>query len=196
MLIESGGITVDGFYIPPFTLKKGELLSVVLGNGTHFETVEKGLRAVFTGVVEHPEIQVHQPFTFVDSAEARRLKKWFRSATVGEYLENMKVAEPQQIIRQVQRAARYYEQYVNASVKMNELEGTPLKMIVLLATLSQTGYVLFDLTEVVPLGTQAICRMVKTYVKNKGAAILIDHVQTPLEYCTKMVAAENISSQT
>lgn len=168
MLIENKGIKTENFYIPPFDLKKGEIVVLYLFNGQHFFETEMFLKDIFIGKMEDENVVVHKSLTFVEHFKEPKFRRLFYPMTVGEYLErNANLNSP--------FASKIYEtDWINEKTKVNTLAGNPRRLLSLYSTLSNTNNIVFDVVGQDPKGAEETYEIVKEVVKKGGSAILLD----------------------
>ncbi|WP_431243289.1 hypothetical protein ACQ9BO_00885 [Flavobacterium sp. P21] len=88
VLIESKGIKTDQYFIPPFELRKGDLVIIYLEGGFHFDDLKAQLVAIFTGEVQHENVKINKALTFVKPFKESFFKTIFNPVRVGRYLKN------------------------------------------------------------------------------------------------------------
>jgi hypothetical protein len=178
MLIESKGMQFGKFHIPPFTLRKGEIVVINLGNGAHNFELTKDVVSVLEGNMKQDGTQVLQPLTFVNHFRQSRFRRLFSSTSVGQYIR--KNADTSN-----QYTEKIYEiPYITAKTKVNSLAGTPRKLLALYTTLSRTKNITFDLAGLDPAGAAEIYTRVNRVAANGGAAILLDWTDGMKDNCT------------
>ena len=70
MLLENKGHTIGDFFIPPFTVDKGEILTIYMFGGEHFFPLEKKLADIFTGKVKSDNIKIYGQFHFIKNTQS------------------------------------------------------------------------------------------------------------------------------
>lgn len=85
--IESKGIKIGKFYVPPFTLNKGEIIVCFLYGGAHIYEPEMQLADFFTGKLNNENVTIHNPLCFVEHVNPRSFRRLFYPATVGRYIK-------------------------------------------------------------------------------------------------------------
>jgi hypothetical protein len=70
MLLENKGHNINDFFIPPFTVDKGEILTIYMFGGAHFFPLEKKLVDIFTGKVKSDNIKIHGQFHFIKNTQS------------------------------------------------------------------------------------------------------------------------------
>lgn len=86
MLLENKGLTIDNFFIPPFTVDKGEILTIFMFGGPHFFPLEKKLADIFTGKVKNDNVKIYEPFHFIKNTETFSDKPNIIFDLVGQYI--------------------------------------------------------------------------------------------------------------
>lgn len=181
MLIENKGIQTDTFYVPPFTLKKGEIVILHLFNNERSYNAEILLKAIFTGRQKDENVTVHSALTFVPYVFEPKFSSLFRPFTVENYLK--KNANPNSPY-----ATKIYEtDWITPKTKINFLPGSPRKQLSLFATLSKTNTIIFDLSGLDKKGTEETYTIVKEIVKKGGAAIFLDFFGNIKNDCTQYI---------
>lgn len=184
MLIECKGIRTEDYYIPPFTLKKGEMLVLNLQNGMHFYNLSMQLKDIFSGKVKHERVAINSALSFVDYFKEPAWRRALYPVTVKEFLKKNSNTKNRS-------ADKIYDiKWITGATKVNTLAGSPRKLLTLYATLSKTKHIVFDLSGIDPRGTEEIFNIVKEEIKNDGAAILLDHCANMKQNCSKYLEAE------
>ena len=181
MLIENKGIKTDTFYIPPFDLKKGEIVVLYLFNGQHLYETEMFLKDIFCGKTKDTNVMVYEDLTFAEHFIEPKLRRLFYPVTVGEYLKkNANLGNPY--------ATKIYDiEWINEKTKVNTLAGNPRKLLCLYATLSKTNKIIFDVAGQDPKGAEETYEIVKEVVKKGGSAILLDCFKDMKKDCTTYI---------
>ncbi|MFN8114468.1 MAG: hypothetical protein U0W65_00025 [Bacteroidia bacterium] len=86
MLLENKGLTIDNFFVPPFTVDKGEILTIYMFGGAHFFALEKKLADIFTGKVNNDNVKIYGPFHFIKNTESFSDKPNIIFDLVGQYI--------------------------------------------------------------------------------------------------------------
>jgi hypothetical protein len=181
MILESKGITIDKYYVPPFQLKKGEIVVLCLFSGQHFYETAQYLKNIFTGKIVQENIAIYRKLTFVEHFVEPWFRQLFYPVTIGEYLK--KNANPKSPF-----ATKIYEnQSITPSKKVKSLTGYSQKLLSLYATLSNTNDIIFDLVGQGPKEAAIIYEIVKEIVNNGGSAIVLDNFQDLKDDCTRYV---------
>ncbi|MCL9806555.1 hypothetical protein NAT51_13550 [Flavobacterium amniphilum] len=181
MLIENKGIQTDAFYVPPFTLKKGEIIILHLFNDERSHNAEMVLKDIFTGKLKDKNVIVYTALTFVDYIFEPKFKSLFRPFNVGNYLKkNANSNSPY--------ATKIYEtDWITPKTKINWLPGTPRKQLSLFASLTKTNNIIFDLSGLDKKGAEETYMIVKEIVKKGGAAIFLDYFGDIKNDCTQYI---------
>lgn len=88
VVIDCKGFKIDRFYIPPFQLKKGEMLIIECYGGAHFFPLSQQLAALFSGQVKHENITLFEQMGYAEPITEDRFKKIFNPLTIEKYLKN------------------------------------------------------------------------------------------------------------
>lgn len=187
MIIESKGIKIGKYYIPPFHLQEGEIVVLHLFNGQHFYELAEYLKDLFTGKIVHENVEIYEKMTFVEHFGDPFLRRLFYPITVSEYLK--KNANPTSHF-----AIKIYEnQAIVPNQKVNHLSGNSRKLLSLYSTLSFTNNIIFDLIGQGPKEAEIIYKIVKeTVVFNGGSAILLDNFKDLRDDCTRYIEVEMV----
>ncbi|HTJ53211.1 MAG TPA: hypothetical protein VL443_27340 [Cyclobacteriaceae bacterium] len=185
-MIQSTGISIDNFYIPPFTLDKGEIVIIQLPNGPYFEELLFKLVDILTDKIKNENIEIGTALRFIEQVNEGYWRTLFFPSTVKRYIR--KHSNPGNDV-----ATTIYEfDGINQNTKISKLPGTQRKLLSLWTTFSWTDKIIFDLRGIDPLGGQRIYDLMKKLVGNSGAAILIDYNDEFKDNCTRLVKFELI----
>ena len=184
IILSSNGISTDKYFVPPFTLSKGELVVIYLYNGAHFRDTEEHLVNIFTGKLPDEKVKIHQPLSFVSHFKEPAIRRIFYPVTVGEYLKKHAAANGY-------FATEIYKlPFIKKHTKVNTLTGNPRKLLSLYATLSKTNTIIFDLVGQDPVGADETYDIVKEVVRRGGAAILLDGFDEKKHDCSQFITLE------
>ena len=188
-MLRTSGTTIDDFYIPPFTVDKGDIVVVQLPHGPYFYELLFKLVDILTGKVKHDTVELEDEFRFIEHIKESRWTSIIYPLTVERYIKNY--GNPDSDLTK-----RIYQlEGIKPNTKINTLPGSPRKILSLLTTFSWTGNIIFDLAGVDPTGGLQAFDLVKSHVNKSGAAILIDSYDEFKNDCTKFVSFELISSR-
>lgn len=186
LIIESKGIKTNRYFIPPFELRKGELVLIHLDNHIDSVDIEDKMIAIFTGKVKHENVIVHKSLTYVKHFRESKFRSRYFPTTVGEYL--LRNVNPNNKF-----AKKIYEtDWINKNTKINTLAGNPRKLLTLYSILSKTNDIIFDLAAQDFQGMEHAAEIVKEEIKNDGSALLIEWGNHLKKDCTKYIRAERI----
>lgn len=87
MLIDFKGIKTEDYYIPPFTLSKGEIIVLNLHNGMHFYKLSMWLKDMFTGKIKHESVIANSDLSFVEHFKEPAWRRLVYPVTVKEFLK-------------------------------------------------------------------------------------------------------------
>jgi hypothetical protein len=168
-MIQSNGLTIDKFYIPPFTVNKGEMVVIELPNGAPFMEALFKFVDVLTRRVHVSNVIIDADFKFADHFVESRWLSFFRPMTIGRYIKRH--ANPAD-----QNIGRIYDLCdVKPSTQIVRLPGTQRKLLSILTALSWTNNIIFDLMGVDPMGGMRAYSLAKEIVSNGGSVILLDN---------------------
>ncbi len=179
ILIESQGISTDLFSLPPFILRKGEIIGIYTGNNDSHPT-EQYLTTIFTGKEEYINTIVYKNFAFVDYIWESNWRRLLFPITVGEYLKkHSNINNPY--------SQKIYEiEWINKKTKINRLPGNPRKLLSLYSVLSKKENIIIDFAGQDKQGMI----MVAEIIKKEGSAILFDAFNTLENYCDQYIKIE------
>ncbi|MET0946715.1 MAG: hypothetical protein ABWY22_15025 [Flavobacterium sp.] len=184
VLLESKGIRTDQYFIPPFELRKGELVVIYLQGGPHYDTMKEQLVAIFAGEVHHENVKIFMPLAFAECFEESRLKRMFNPTTVFKYLKRNADLKSTMISKIFE-----IDTFIRKD-KMKNLDYSQKKRLSLCSVFSRTRNVVFDLRGEGPVGAKETIKFVNDEIKNDGAAILIDWSDDVKNNCSKFIAIE------
>lgn len=185
LLIESKGIKTSEYFIPPFELRKGELLLIHIYGTAYFYEMKAELTDIFTGKIQHENIKVVQPLTFAENFKESRFERIFNSITVSRYLKrNTNLHEDSE-------PKIFEENGISKKDKVKSLDYSQKKLLSLYSLFTKTRNIVFDLSGEGPVGAIKTFDFVKDQIKNDGAAILIDWAGSDVkDKCSKVVTIE------
>jgi hypothetical protein len=184
MIVESKGIQIGEYFIPPFELRDGELIVICLYGGAHFDALKTELVDILTGKKRNANVNIFRPMTFVEHFKESRLRRLFYPVTVGEYLNRNANSNSN-------FATKIYDiDWISKGTKVNTLAGNPRRQLSLYSTLSKTTDIVFDLVGQDPQGALEIYQLVKDTVRNGGSAIFIDWTDEMKNDCTNFITIE------
>ena len=139
LLIESKGIKTDQFFIPPFELRKGDLIVIDIHGGPHYHEFKSILADIFTGIVKNENLILKQSLVHDSFFKESKFRRLFFPTTVEQYLEKNANLESEFI-------QKIYEfPWANKKTKLKELYSGYQKIIFLCSTLSKAKDIAFDL---------------------------------------------------
>lgn len=184
IVLENKGIQTDYFYVPPFVLGEGEVVVLFLFNGGYYYDTEVFIRDIFCGKIKHENVILHRKMRFVDYFRRSYFRDTFFPLTVGRYLKkNADLKSP--FSNKI-----FEEKWIKKETKIENLPGTPRKLLTLYATLSKTKDIVFDIAGLDWQGGEFTFKMVKDAVKDGGSAILLDHFEDMKEHASKYIEVE------
>ncbi|MBE8727313.1 hypothetical protein [Flavobacterium hungaricum] len=184
-LIESKGIRTDEYFIPPFELRKGELVLIHLFGGAHFYEMKEMLTDIFTGKTRHENVNVFKPLTFAENFKESRLERVFNPVTVGKYLKRNAALYDES------EPGIFEENGFSKKDKVKNLDYSQKKLLSLYSVFTKTSDIVFDLSGEGPVGALKTFDFVKDQIKNDGAAILIDWAGDDVkDKCSKCITIE------
>lgn len=183
LIIESKGIKTSQYFIPPFELRKGELVIIYLENGSYFDDLKGQLVAIFAGKAYHENVKVMKPLVFAAEIEESGLKRMFNPMSVGRYLKrNASLKNPVSRIFEIDNFTK--------KDKVKNLDTSERKRLSLCAVFSKTKYISFDLRGEGAAYFEKTYQFAKDEVKNDGAAILIDWSNELKNDCSRFITIE------
>jgi hypothetical protein len=188
-VIQTLGTTIGDFYIPPFTVDKGDIVMIQLPNGPYFYGLLARLVEILTGKKKDDTVQLKDKFRFAEHLTESRWRSMIYPMTVERYIKYY--GNPDSDVTK-----RIYEfEGIKPNTKIVRLAGNPRKLLSLLTTFSWTNKIIFDLAGVDPTGGQQTFDLVKSHVDNSGAAILIESYDDFKNDCSKFVKVELVPSR-
>jgi hypothetical protein len=184
MLIDCKGIRTDKYHIPPFTLNKGELVVLYLYDGMHFYDLAMWLKDIFTGKVEHDNVIIYNPLSFVEHFKEPALRRMFHPITVKEFVKK-NIGETNEYSKKIYQIAG-----TTGKTKVKMLMGGPKKLLGLYATLSKTNNIVFNLKGVNAIGAKDVYTAIRENMAKGHAAILLDYCNDLKHDCTKYIEME------
>ena len=169
MIIESKGIKTDKYFIPPFHLQQGEIVIIYLYHGAHFYDTEMELVKIFTSKTFHQNVKICKPLTFIADFKESKLRHLFYPVTAGEYS---------------------VDNSIDNKIKVRTLSRYQQKLLSLYAAFTHSAAIVFDLRGLGAIEAEETYEVVKTYVKNGGAAILLEGYNEMKDDCTKFITIE------
>jgi hypothetical protein len=186
-VVQSTGTKIENFFIPPFTVDRGEVLIIQLPNGPYFTDLLFKLRDILTGNEKNESVNLKEKFKFVDHIKESRWQTLIFPLTVKRYIRQY--ANPDNEV-----ANKIYEfEGIRPNTKISRLAGNPRKLLSLLTTSSWTDKIVFDLAGVDPVGGQRAYELVKSQIGKSGAAVLIDYCDDFKDDCSQLVKFELVS---
>ncbi len=184
IIIESKGMKIGKFYLPPFTLNESEIVVCFLYGGAHFYELMIGLAAFFTGKLKNENVTIYKPLGFVEPIKGRSYRRLFYPVTVGGYIKkhgnpNNKIAE------------NIYNHYgIHPKTGINSLEWTERKMLSLYAVLSHNKNIILDFLGISPQGMEDVYQVLRENVMNGGTVLILDNFPDFKDWCTKFITVE------
>ncbi|NOS94564.1 MAG: hypothetical protein HOP30_21850 [Cyclobacteriaceae bacterium] len=185
-MIQSSGLTIDKFYIPPFTVDAGDIVVIELPDGQYFSEVLLKLVDILTSKNTHPSITVKTEFTFVKHIVETGWARFFRPMTVGRYIK-IQGNPADGALNNIYEICDF-----KSTMPLNRIPRNQKMMLSMLTTLSWTKNIIFDFRGVDPVGAQTIYSLVKEKIHNGGTAILLDNYDDFKNDCTKFIKYEMV----
>lgn len=188
MFIQSKGIQIDNFYIPPFQILQGEVVVISLCSGGHFFDIENKLINIFNGNNSNKNVIVKKAFHFIDNRHAfhqNRIMEWFNILRVEKYLKKFPNIDTELLDK------IYALDYVSPKRPIIRLPYESRKLLALYANFSKNIPIIFDSAGDTPFLTEKIYEIVKERIqKTNSAAILIDRDDTFKTQCSRFIQIE------
>lgn len=164
--------------IPSFELREGEIITLQLGNGGHFEPLEKELVTIFSGKKAIQEVSVSQKLKFAEHIKYNSLLEAFCPLTIERYCEKNAVQLPE--FSPLSNAP------LNPRDRVFDLDGSTRRWLSIYNALHQCNNMMFDLMGVGPDGAQTIYQYVEDFVaQNHGSALLLNNFNDMAESYNK-----------
>lgn len=179
-LITSEGIKLREFYIPPFTIHRGEIVVIRLPEGAYFRELLFELVPILTGERIYPGVEPDKSFRYVRHIEESRWRSLLFPLLVKRYISRN--ANPHSEISKLAIDDR-----VTPDTKICSLAWTQRKKVSLFTELSWSDRIIFDLMGIDPAAAEEICTLIKRYTVPSGAAILIDYYDELSDVRTQLI---------
>jgi len=190
MIIRSSGFEIDGFYIPPFELNKGELLNLIIFSGGHFFDLERKLRVIFSGKQKQEQILIDQPLQFVENFYDFNYRRFLIPITVQKFLN--KSAN----IEQIDKIDIWKDFNYSKTTKLITIPNYDRRLLALISALSNSKNLMFDLTGIDPKNAISFLKKIKKITNDGGSAIFINNFDDETEngFCDKRVVIQQIKN--
>lgn len=180
---------IDDFYIPPFTVSKGDVVIIELPNGPHFTDVLFKMVDILTRREDSPNISVIGDFKFVGHIAESGWRRFVRPMTVGRFIKQH--GNPaNKIVDKV-----YDLCDIKPSTEIRRMPGNHRKILSMLTTLSWTNNLIFDLLGVDPTGGEKAYDLAKDNIRNGGTVILLSNYDDFKNDCTMFIKYELVSGK-
>jgi hypothetical protein len=185
-VIQSKGLIIDDFYIPPFTVDKGDLVIIQLPNGPYFTEVLFRMVDVLTRRQYIPDVSVNADFKFVDHITGTGWTRFFRPLTVGRFIKQH--GNPgNRVVDKV-----YDLCDIKPSTEIRRIPGNHKKILSMLTSLSWTNNLIFDLLGLDPTGGEKAYDLAKENIRNGGTVILLNNYDDFKNDCTRYIKYEPV----
>lgn len=189
MLINFSSQTINDFFIPSFTLAKGEIVIINISGGSLFYPTTRELTQMLTGKVVNDHIEISLPFKFVAHFKESTFRDRFFPMTIDTY--HKKFANPTNpVYRKI-----YDVKWMVPETKVNTLAGKARKLLSLYTTLSWTNLIISDFVGLNPHSGEEIYDLIKEIAEGGGAVIMFDFSDEFRDECTRFVKAEYVGDK-
>lgn len=188
MLINFFGQTANGFFIPSFTLSKGEIVIIHLPNEALIHEAPTQIIKLLLETTDNNRIEINSAFRYVKHLRESRFGDLFIPMTINRY-HNRYANKANTIYKKI-----YDLEWMRPDIKINTLGGKVKRLLSLYTTLSWTNNIIFDLVGVDPQGGKDIYKYVKTIVEKGGAVIMFDTCDEFKNDCNAFVKVECMSN--
>jgi hypothetical protein len=186
-VVQSEGLIIDKFYIPPFTVDKGDIVIIELPNGPHFTEVLFRMVDVLTRKKEISSVAMNADFVFVNHIVEEGWTRFFRPMTVRRFIKRN--ANPSDW-----SVNKVYDLCdLKPTTQVRRLTNNHKKLLSMLTALSRTNNIIFDLLGVDPTGGKMAYDIVKENARKGGTVILLDNCDEFKNDCTKYIRYEMVS---
>jgi hypothetical protein len=170
LILKCEGMCIDKFTIPPFDLYEGELITLFLYGGAHFQGLKTALVDIFTGKTKNSACSVIEALTYVGGSPFKEnsFKQLFFPATIDSYIKSKNI-ENNSIAKRI-----YNLNGITPKRKVCTLGCTERKLLYLYTTLSDTNKIVFDFLGQDLRGSIETFNIVEEFVLKGGAVILLD----------------------
>jgi hypothetical protein len=186
-VVQSRGLTIDRFYIPPFTVEKGDIVILELPNGPNFMEVLSRMVDLLTRKQEISNVTINADFVFVNHIVEKEWTRFFLPMTVGRFIKRN--ANPSD--RNVNNVYDLCD--LKPTTQIRRLPGNHRKILSMLTALSWTNNIIFDLAGVDPTGGKKAYNLAKENARSGGTVILLDNYDDFKNDCTKYIKYEMVS---
>jgi len=186
LIIKNNGVEFNNFYIPPFELRKGEIVGIDIHNDEYSFDIEMYLRNIFSGEILNKNVVVNKRLTFVKYAEESRFKWVYYPFTVEQYLK--KYSD----LNNYYSKKIYDVTWITKKTKINKLPGNPRKWLSLYCTLSKEKNIMLDVAGQDHEGIKTTIEIVKKETECGGSAIFFDHFKAFKNDSTNYVRIEAV----
>ena len=178
-VLENQGFQVDKYKVPPFKLNQGEIVTLNLGNGSHFYDLERKLISIFNCPVSTEKLKINEQLIFAEHIRLNRWTEFFYPLTVERYLRS-NAQETEMPL------SRFPDDRLKPGNKISHLAGNPRRFLSIYAAISKCDGLIFDLVGVDPQGALDIYEIVEEFVTSKnGYAILLNNFDDMKGKCDK-----------
>lgn len=185
MIVQTKGFQIDGFQIPPFDLKEGEMIVLCLGNSIEASRLKEKLFLLFSGKQKHPKLILNEKLDMVEKIFLKGIKESLLPTTVKKYVQK-KSLTPHKTLEKLSQHER-----ISLNAKINHLPATARKLISLSITFSKSKKFIFDLGGLDPMGSKKVFDEVLKEIDNeRSAVILLDSFPDFEKKCTKFIKIE------
>lgn len=186
-MVSSEGLTIDKFYIPPFTVDNGDIVIIELPNGPYFTEVLFQMVDILTRRQEVSDVTVKSDFKFVEHIVETGWTRFLRPMTVGRYIKGKGNLDDN-------TSNRIYGLCdLKSTTEIRRMPGNHRKLLSMLTTLSWTNNIIIDLLGVDPIGGDTAYNLAKENVSKGGTVILLDNCGDFKSDCTKFIKYEMVS---
>jgi len=179
ILIESKGFYIEKYYMPPFCVKKGELLVIDINKDIPFYKFELLMANILSGKNIDENITINSPFLFTGRVWK---ESWFASTfcptTIKKYIKQ-DVFNYKSIIETVNNLdSNFLElKYLKEDDKMSSLEATPFRLISILTAFAKNRYIFTDMMGQAPNGIKLTWDIINENIENEGSCIILDQLE-------------------
>ncbi|XZF14193.1 hypothetical protein ACTHGU_20635 [Chitinophagaceae bacterium MMS25-I14] len=190
ILLENKGFESGAFFIPPFTVKRGEITVLFLHGGAHYFPLKEQLTKIFTGLARQEEVTINERFVPVKHYTQSSWSEKLFPATTGRYLEKHSKKDSDVA------AGLYKLQDMSPQRRLYSMEATERKWLDIFVALSHSRNIILDFAGQSPHGIGMTMEIVRQQVKDQGAAIILDNWPDLQQQCDQFIPVVSLQGTT
>ena len=174
-------IAAEGFSIPPFEMKSGEIIIINLQPTKDLYKTENELVCLLTGKTSRDEIIIFESITFVEHYKQPKWRQLLYPVTVGEYLRNNANSDSS-------FGNKIYElAHISKRSKIESLSFKDKRFLCLFSALSNTKNIVLDFVGLSFDTIDTVYEILLEVVRNGGSVIILDTSRYKESECSKFI---------